>query len=174
MGETVTKEAIERRQAELIVAAQKLAKMTDGERIMKEAEGLKRKAEELEAMALVYEQEHTAPSVNASTTQILKVQLTEQQRKNVHAETGVWLDVVEFEEGVQLQGAGMPYEYPQMVEYQAIQVAKRQKGDEAAKNHAKTTALENIAEIRKNGGKEANAQLDQLLKDPNFLDGLLK
>ena len=173
MGETVTKEAIERRQAELIVAAQKLTKMTDGERIMKEAEGLKRKAEELEAMALVYEQEHTSPSVNAST-QFLKVQLAEQQRKNVHAETGVWLDVVEFEEGVQLQGAGMPYEYPDMVEYQAIQVAKRQEGNEAAENNAKTTALENIAEIRKNGGKEANAQLDQLLKDPNFLDGLLK
>ena len=132
------------------------------------------RAQELEAMGKVYEQQQLAEWGADQPGQTLQVKLTDDQRKNVHAETGVWLDVVEFEDGNELQSRGMPEEYPQIVEYQAIQVAKRRKANEEADMAAKTAALENIAAIRQGGGKEANDQLDQLLKDPNFMDGLLK
>jgi len=176
MAQKITKEALEARQAELIVMSQKLVGMDDGEKIVKEAEVIKRKAEELDAMAKVWEQQTKAElGVDRQRPpRTLRVKLTDEQRENVHDETGVWLDVVEFEDGVDLRNAGMPTEHPGMVEYQAMMVAKRQVAEEQGDVAAKTNALENIASIRKEGGKEVNDQLDTLVKDPDFLDGMLK
>jgi paraquat-inducible protein B len=177
MAQKVSKEAIDKRQAEIITMAEKLNHMGNdrGEEVHKESLKIQRKAEELNAMVLVYEQQMKAEysAKYPERPRILKVELTAEQQKSVREKTGVEMEVVTFQDGAEVRTEAMPVEDPDYVEQQAIKVALRSLIEKKGEDKAKTGALEAIAEIRKQDNPELQKELDKLLEDPEFMDGLL-
>lgn len=175
---TVSKEAIEKRQAEMIAMAEKLNHMGNdrGEEIHKESLKIQRKGEELSVMMLVYEQQLKEEwGIDKSERpRVLKVELTSEQQKSVREKTGVQMEVVTFQDGAEVRTEAMPEEDPDYVERKAIEVALRSLIEKKGQDKAKTNALEAIAEMRAVDSPELQKDLDKLVKDPEFLDGLLQ
>ena len=182
MAKKITQDAILAKQQELLKEAEGLSQLDDGEEIMKRSLKLQEKGAQLQAMALVFEaQQHAELGLDAPDRKRpwepsqpsgrVKVQLTDEQRKNVHRETGVWMDVVEFVQGEELRREGMPTEELGVIEAKAIQKANSQKKKTASEQAVSQGAAEAMAAIAKGDDPELKASLEKAKKDPGFLGG---
>lgn len=176
MAQKISVEDIERRQKEILDMSLKLNDMDDGEKILEEAKVIQRKAEELQAMALVFEQqqlEEAAKRPQSRPPRIIKVKLTEEQSRRVYKETGVELEVVEFVEGHDFLWDTMPGEQPPRVEAKAIKRALAMKEQSEAEEKAKKQALSNLDAMLQQNNPELTDLVNKALQDPNFLAGVL-
>jgi hypothetical protein len=182
MAKKITQDAIIAKQQELIKETQDLSKLDDGEEIVERSKKLQEKGAQLQAMVLVFEaQQHADLGLDAPDRERpwepsqpsgrVKVQLTDEQRKNVHQETGVWMDVVEFVQGDELRREGMPTEDLEVIEARAIQKANRQKKKEGSAQAVSQGAAESMAAIAKGDDPDLKAALEKATKDPSFLGG---
>jgi ribosome-associated toxin RatA of RatAB toxin-antitoxin module len=94
VAQKISKEMIDARADELRALCERIGTLNDADRIVAEARVAQRKAEELQAMTIVHSQqlqeEWAAQVPHEEPVQLIKVKLTEEQRKAVHAQTGVW------------------------------------------------------------------------------------
>lgn len=175
----VTMEQIKAKQEAMVAKAMKLVDLGDnqGEKVAEEAKKLEIEGKQLEAMCKVYEMEQKQAieerygRVEPRPNKMVKVELTEAQRKNVHAKTGVWIEVVELEEGAEIHEKTMPSEQPELIEFRAIQKAKGQLGEQAAEADRQKAVNSALADLKAQNNNDINKQLAELMKDPNFLGG---
>lgn len=170
----VTLEHIEKRRKKLIEDCLRIQTLNDGEEIAKEGERLQKQAAELEVMAKVYEQQELAkipkPPVPPKT---IKVELTDEQRKNVLDKTGLRIEVVELQEGVDIgKEKYMPDQHPGIVEYKAIKKAERLKAKALAEEQSKKNIAAAMEEIAKVQNPDLQKLLAEKLADPNDLGGM--
>ncbi len=175
MAQKISKEMIDARADELRALCERIGTLNDADRIVAEARVAQRKAEELQAMTIVHSQqlqeEWAAQVPHEEPVQLIKVKLTEEQRKAVHAQTGVWLDVVPFREGRDFHPKLMPHEHPELVTARSIDYAMRQRRAAEADAEARVAFAESIQALRAQNNPELNAMLDKQLADPNSLGG---
>lgn len=176
MAQKITEEMIEARRKELLEGALKIHGMKDGDAIMAEGKKLQKQGAELEAMALVFEQqkkeEFEARFGPQPPRKKIKVQLTDDQRQHVLDETGVRMEVVEFDEGEFFMHKYMPEEHPQRVEIRAIEEARKKLAQDEGEKKAQETADAALQGVKDVQIPEVQEQLAELLKDPNWMGGM--
>jgi len=176
MAQQITEEMIEARRKALLAGALKIHTMNDGDAIMEEGKKLQKQGAELEAMALVFEQqkkqEFEARYGPQPPRKKIKVELTDEQRQHVLDETGVRMEVVEFDEGDFFMHKYMPEEHPQRVEIQAIKQAKKKIAEDEGQKKAQETADTALQGIKDVPIPEVQEKLAELLKDPNWMGGM--
>lgn len=176
---TVTTEQLLAKQKELVDKAMKLVDMKDGEKILEEAKKLEKEGKQLEAMSKVYEMEQQQEAiekygrVDPPPSKLVRVELTEEQRKHVHDETGVWMEVVELEEGSEIHENVMPSEQPELIQYRAIQKAKGMNAEKEAEAERQKQMKDALKAIKDQNNPDLDKQLAEAAKDPNFLGGAL-
>jgi hypothetical protein len=178
-------EKLKEMQAALVDKAMKLAELKDGEQIMREAAKLQEEGKKLEAACLEVaakkEAEYDALREKYGVPKdkkprVIKVELTDEQRKRILEETGVRMEVVELEEGTDIPAEKwMPQEHPQQVEAiarrKALKGQKQKEAQEAAKQEVADAmaAVEAAVQTR-----DQEQLLNELKKDPNFIANQLK
>lgn len=174
MAKKVDLEAVQKMQAALVEKAMKLNDEKDGERIAKQIDPLQKEAKQLEAMALVLAHEtqakHGEPPPGSA--RVTKVRLTEAQVKSVQNKTGERVEVVEIPDAMGVRYGVMPEEIPPAIEKIAIEQVLNEKIRRATEERNKQQTAIALAELRKQNNADLNKQLDEKLKDPDFLDGM--
>lgn len=176
----VTMDQILEKQKTMAANAMRLNDMDDGEKIAAEATKLDAEGKQLRAMCddLAAQEEKKWAEEYGKTGSpppgIVRVKLTDEQRKHVMDETGVRIEVVELEEGHDIMEDGMPSENPAIIEYKAMEKAKAKIAAKDANQENQKAISDTIAEIQAQKNPDVNAQLDKTLSDPNFLDGMME
>ena len=164
MEQAKLEELVARQQAMIELAASLQGEKDPG-RIQAVAERLRELGAELQALALTFET-HTPDAFT-------EVVLTEAQRKRIADETGVHLEtlIVRDEGGVATRT--MPITDPRLIEYHALQEARRRQIGAEADARLRAELDASLAAIERQGTPAVRDQLDALKRDPNFLGGLL-
>ena len=175
MPNEITMEMIDQRADELRAKIRAIEQEKDGEKIMKMAFDCKADAESLQALMEAFEHQEKAKYAHFPpyVPKIIKVELTDKQRKRVMEETGVRMEVVELEEDIDVVEEFMPEENPDEVERLAIEKARRMKAQAEGEQAAMQAAAAAISDIREVDNPELQALLDEKLADPDFLGGIL-
>ena len=176
----VTVEQILEKQRAMTEKAMKLVDMKDGEKVLEEAKKLEAEGKQLDAMSKVFEMEQKQLAierygrVDPPPSKLVRVELTEEQQKKVHDETGVWMDVVELEEGSEIHENVMPSEQPELIEYRAIQKAKGMVAEQEAEAKRKKEIDDSLKALKAQNNPDLDKMLGEAAKDPDFLGGALK
>ena len=157
------------RQRAMAEMAESLNGETDVERIQQVAAELQAMAAELEAMG-----EQLARSSVGAADNWTEVVLTEPQRARVKASTGVTMATIKLRDPSGVATRSMPFTDPRIIEYYAMEEAKRRQLAEEADAQIRAQLDESIAAIESQGTPAVLEQLEQLKADPKFLGGLLK
>jgi len=175
----VTMDQILEKQKEMTAKAMKLNDM-EGEPVVVEANKLQTDSKQLRGMCdefAAQEEKKWAEhygTAESKSPKIVKVKLTDEQRKHVLDETGVRIEVVELEEGREIKEDGMPQENPALIEYKAMEKARGKIAAKEAAEENKKAISNTIGEIQAQKNPELNAQLDKTLSDPEFLGGMME
>lgn len=176
----VTIEQIQAKQQAMIDKAMKLVDMKDGEKILAESKKLEAEGKQLDAMCKVFEMEQKQLAiekygrVDPPPSKLVRVELTEEQQKKVHDETGVWMEVVELKEGSEIHEDVMPSEQPELIQYRAIQKAKGMVAEQEAEAVRKKEIGDALKALKNQNNPDLDKQLAEAAKDPDFLGGAFK
>jgi len=177
MGMKVTLEAIEVKRQKLLDICNHIQKLADtpgehGEEIVKEANVAQREAQELEAMAKVWEQQELADRRAPTAEPYITVKLNDDQRERILEETGVRMETVDIPDGTQIMERTMPVNQPPDIERIALEQARAQKALKEGEQAAMAEAAQGLAALKAQKNPEMDKLVDKALKDPNFLCGL--
>ena len=175
----VNMDQILEKQKDMTAKAMKLNDM-EGEAVVTEANKLQTDSQQLRGMCddfAAQEEKQWAEhygTAESTAPKVVRVKLTDEQRKHVLDETGVRIEVVELEEGREIQEDGMPQENPALIEYKAMEKARGKITAKEADEENKKAISNTVAEIQAQKNADVNAQLDKTLSDPNFLGGIME
>ena len=178
MGMKVTKEAVEAKQQKLKDLAFKILALAQspgdhGDEIMKMGEQARKEGQELEAMALVWQQQVLEEAEAPRAKKYITVELTDGQRNRIMDQTGVRMETVQIEDTAGAWTKAMPSEVPPDIEAIALEQARRKKATQEGEEAAKEEATKGIDALRAQNNPDMDKLVDKALKDPNFLLGLL-
>lgn len=178
MGMKVTKEAVEVKQEKLKDLAMKILALAQspgdhGDEIVKMAEQAQKEGQELEAMALVWQQQVLEEAESPRPKKCITVELTDGQRKRIMDETGVRMETVQIEDTSGVWTKAMPSEVPPDIEAIALKQARRKKAVQEGEETAKEEATQGIDALRAQNNPDMDKLVDKALQDPNFLDGMM-
>lgn len=171
MADEITLEDLRKKQEEMVAIIALLEGETDTDKIQATAAALQREGEELAAMGRAFEEQQLAkhgPPKRGGT----EVVLTEPQRARIEAATGVKMESIHFRDDQGIMTQTMPFTDPRIVEYKALQEAKRRKQAEEADAQLDAELEKTVAEIEA-ASPAASEKLAELKQDPNFMGGKL-
>ena len=163
-------EALMARQKEMAEIAERLSGETDVERIQQVAAELQVMATELQEMG----EKLAAQSSGGLANNWTEVVLTDKQRARIEASTGVVMQTIKLRDPSGVTTRTMPFTDPRIIEYYAMEEARRKKVAEEADEQLQAQLAESIAAIESQGTPALLEQLEQLKADPKFLGGLLQ
>jgi hypothetical protein len=157
------------KQQRILKLMEEAARATDTEKVTEIVGRIQIEANALEALG-----KRLAAQTQALGNRPIKVALTPDQRKRVQKLTGVDVDVIELSDHDGWQTRTMPWRDPRIIEYFAIEEAKRRKHGAEADRMVRRELTNAIEAIEAQGNPELQEQLDALKADPKFAGGLLK
>src|SRR5438552_11598174 len=118
----VTLDALLVKQKEMAELASSLSSETGADRIQELAAELQRRGEELSRMAEELVAQQGNPKAQRGTTEVA---LTPAQKQRIREATGVELDTILLQDDAGIAARTMPITDPRIIEYRALQEAKR-------------------------------------------------
>ncbi len=164
----VTFEDLQKKQEEMTALAEQLVGEEDCDRILAIAEELKGHGAELERMGNEFTEAN--PSTFLGSTEVV---LTPEQRQRIHDETGIEMASLWLRDEAGALMTSMPHTDPRVIEYRALEEARRRK----AATEADALLQAELAEVLgtlEGVSPEVAAQLEILKQNPHFLGGLLQ
>ncbi len=168
----ITLDDLKRKQEELLSRLDALQGETDGDKLVAVAAELQAAGEELETLAREFEQQEIERNGGPKQGNT-EVVLTEAQRKRIHDETGVTMESLVMRDDAGIATRTMPMTDPRIIEYRALQEAKRRKIGEESDSALREKMDQVFAEIEAASPSAAD-KLAELKADPNFLGGVLQ
>ncbi len=171
MADEITLADLQQKQEAMVAMTAQLVGETDVDKIQAIAAELQRMGEELQQAAKEFEEQQIAkfgPPKRGGT----EVVLTPAQRQRIEAETGVQMESIWFRDDKGIMTQSMPFTDPRIVEYKALQEAKRRKQAADADAQLDAQLEQTVAEIEA-ASPAAAEKLAELKQDPNFLGGKL-
>src|SRR5579871_4286410 len=163
MADEITLDDLKQKQESMAATVAKLDGETDAQRIQDIAAELQREGEELQQLAKAFEEQEIARHGGGQRggTEVI---LTPAQRQRIEAETGIQMESIWFRDDSGAMTKTMPHTDPRIVEYRALQEARRRKQALDAEQQLDAQLLEVVAAIE-SASPEAAAKLDELRAD---------
>jgi hypothetical protein len=142
----------------------------DMEKVIVIAKDLEAEAKALERMGEEYKKQEMARAGRV----YVQVRLTPDQKKRIHAKTGIVLDLIQIEDEGGAMNQSMPSQRPEVIEAFALREAERRKQAAEADRLVRAELDRCIADLEAVGVAELSEKLHELMKDPSFLGGMLQ
>jgi len=172
MADEITLDDLKRKQEALVSRIEALQNETDIAVIQQAATELQAEGEELEKLAKAF-QEQELERNGAGRRGNTEVVLTKAQRERIEEQTGVSMESLFIKDDAGIATKTMPMTDPRIIEYRALQEAKRKKLAAESDEILRAQLVDVFAAIE-SASPAAAEKLEELKADPSFLCGLLQ
>jgi hypothetical protein len=172
MADAITLEQLLERGKKLEKMADEAAKETDPDKALANAQSLQAEGHALEDMGRQFREQELKKRRGGKG--IVTVVLTAEQRKKIHAETGIVVEQLEIDDEAGALNRAMPVTDPALIEFYGMKEALRRKVAKEADARIRTQLEQMLRDLENVGVAELQELPAKLKADPNFLGGLLQ